>query len=184
MQQAVMITLAVAVALAAIFGYVTVFQQPEPYRFPVTSAAMEPTIKVGSTLLVDLHAYEEDKPQPGEIVLLWIGSHDYRERNVLRLTAVGGQTVRIMDCVQHPAETCGVYVDGTKLEGPAFQRPYYAMGKMMDQSWTVPDGEFFFLGDNNRNSLDSRFYGFFNRESLVGKPYLQILRHGETVEVN
>ena len=38
----------------------------------------------------------------------------------------------------------------------------------------IPKGFFFFMGDNTRESLDSRFFGFVPKENVIGWPILRI----------
>ena len=94
---------------------------------------------------------------------------DRRIRYVKRLIAVGGQTVEIRDG--------SVYVDGEKLTGERFDRTYVANDAQMSYGVSptlVPEGHWFVLGDNTRNSLDSRYWGFVDVRDFIGEPYFRV----------
>ena len=45
----------------------------------------------------------------------------------------------------------------------------YGKGKTSDFYFKVPKGRYFVLGDNRGNSLDSRYFGAFKKNKILGK---------------
>ncbi len=160
-------------AVAAVLAWLTMSYVVVRMRVPTGS--MEPTIRSDSSFFVDKLSFYFREPTQGDIIVFWHNENaSKRVRYVKRLVATEGQTVSIKDCIQNPPETCGVYINGEKLTDPAFDRPYYANGKMRDEEWVVPEDSYFVLGDNSRNSLDSRFWGFVDQTDFIGEPFLRV----------
>lgn len=130
--------------------------------FRVDGSSMEPSLHNGQRLIVDKISYRFSGPQIGDIVVFRYPT-DMKRMFIKRLIGLPGDEILI--------ENGSVYVNGHELEedyinGPttgAFTRNY---GPVL-----VPEGRYFMLGDNRRNSDDSRFpdVGFVPRENIVGK---------------
>jgi signal peptidase I len=100
---------------------------------------------------------------------LGVQTSERRMRYVKRLIAVSGQTVQIRDGA--------IYVDGAKLTGERFDRFYYSDDARLRfgvEPTKVPEGFYFVLGDNSRESFDSRFWGFVDDRDMIGVPYLRV----------
>jgi signal peptidase I len=69
-----------------------------------------------------------------------------------------------------------IYINGKKLNEPYVQHRLEDT-KNFSGTWRVPEGEYFFMGDNRAESCDSRVWGAVPAANLIGTVE-QILRHG------
>ncbi|HEX6990120.1 MAG TPA: signal peptidase I [Bacillota bacterium] len=143
-------TLVIAVALALLIrGFVV-------ESFLVQGSSMEPTLHHGDRLLVNKIAYRIGSPQSGDIVVFHAPLGEDRDY-IKRVIAGPGDRIRIEDGVP--------YVNGEPLSEPYVARP--DDGSMPEM--VIPPGAVFVMGDNRRNSQDSRAFGYVGVEAVVGK---------------
>jgi len=114
----------------------------------VASPSMEPTLKVGTVLILDKFSLSGRTPRRGEIVSFRspVGSsHDL----IKRVIALPGESVEIRDK--------RVFVDGRELREPYVV--HTRAGERLEGDdlgpLTVPDDGVFVLGDNRDESADS-----------------------------
>ncbi len=72
-----------------------------------------------------------------------------------------------------------VYVEGSRLD-----EPYLQPARRDDQfgTWSVPKDHYFLMGDNRRESCDSRRFGSVPFSSVIGR-VTAIIRDGNTISV-
>ena len=78
---------------------------------------------------------------------------------VKRVIGLPGDTLEVKDGL--------VYINGVALEEDyILEAPDYSYGPV-----TIPQGQYFMLGDNRNNSKDSHMwnYPFIDREAIIGK---------------
>jgi len=129
--------------------------------FVVQGPSMEPTLANGERLLVSKMTYRFHRPNRGDVVVLRYPldpSKDY----IKRVVAIGGDTVEL--------RLGRLYVNGKLIEEPYVHEP----GLYNMDSFTVPEGTVFVLGDHRTNSEDSRFFGPVKLELIKGKAILII----------
>jgi signal peptidase I len=167
--------------------------------FQIPSESMENTLLIGDYLLVDKlrygtsgvwdHLMPYRRVQRGDIVVFHYPVNP-AEHFVKRVVGVPGDHLRLLN---HQ-----VYVNGTALQESytryssplheAFRDDFPKIDVPvpgLDGSWwlemkklvedgqlIVPEGEYFVLGDNRDESLDSRYWGFVPRANIVGRPLL------------
>lgn len=124
-------------------------------RVRVENISMMPTLIEGDLLLVNKLAYKLGQPKHGDIVVFHFqGNKD--EDYIKRLIGLPGDVVRVEDGI--------VYVNDHPLI-----EPYISSPPAYEGTWTVPEDNFFVLGDNRNSSSDSHQWGFVPVEHIVGK---------------
>ncbi|MFA4964655.1 MAG: signal peptidase I [Thermoleophilia bacterium] len=152
----------VAVAVALLIQAFLV----KPYRIP--SESMENTLLIGDRVLVDRISWRFSEPRRGDIVVF----HPPFAGPVLikRLVGLPGETLSV--------KNGALYVDGRRLDEPYVRRvdgepvatqPFAnGMPWALAQAYTVPEGNYFVMGDNRIDSGDSREFGPVSRGQFVG----------------
>lgn len=159
----------------------------------ISGASMLPTLLDGDKVWVNKLAYDVkvpftevslasiSDPQHGDIVI--IDSNAAQKRLVKRIVGIPGDTIYI--------QNNAVVINGTPanyevLETEAdsliileelpehvhqarLSRHYYNRTARTFGPVTVPDDQYFVLGDNRDNSADSRVYSFVPREEIIGR---------------
>jgi signal peptidase I len=167
----------------------------EPFRIP--SDSMMPTLLDGDFIFVNKYAYglrlpvinskvvAINSPQRGDVIVFRLPS-DPSTNYIKRLVGLPGDHIVVRDRQlfvngeRMPVRLDGVYQGhghtgariGFEQLGKAEHEVLYLMDRYTrDYEQTVPEGHFFFMGDNRDNSRDSRFpeVGFVPERNLVGK---------------
>lgn len=171
-----------ACAFAVMLGAIWLLRLFVVEPFTIPSGSMLPTIQLGDSLYAEkISLLFEDEPEVGQ-VYTFTNPEDPSETLIKRVIAVGGQTIDLRDG--------DVYVDGVKLDEP------YVHGQQtkamrstagVTYPYTIPEGEFWAMGDNRGNSSDSRVFGSVSYDSLIARAvfrYWPLVRAMEDVEVD
>lgn len=131
----------------------------------VPSGSMETTIPE-DTLLISWqlpYMVSDPTPQRGDIVTFW--SDELGKVLVKRVIGLPGDTITFADGY--------VYINGEKLEEEYL--PVKGVTEC-DESFTVPEGCFFPMGDNRTGSNDARSWAnpYVKVSAILAKPFLVI----------
>lgn len=154
-------TVLIAIALAVFF---------RSYLFAsyvVDGKSMEPTLYDGNLLMVNKMIYDLTDINRFDVIVFHANE---REDYVKRVIGKPGDHLKYNN-------------DQLFINGEAIPEDYLAPfrendGEPLTEDFTledvtgemkVPEGKLFVLGDNRRKSLDSRYFGFVDQSSVVGK---------------
>lgn len=167
----------------------------EPFRIP--SDSMMPTLLDGDFIFVNKYAYglrlpvlntkivPVGEPKRGDVIVFRLPS-DPSTNYIKRLVGLPGDHVQVRNRQVYvngepiPVKLDGIYQGhghsgariGTEHLGEGQHQVLYIPDRYTrDYDAVVPEGHYFFMGDNRDNSRDSRYpeVGFVPERNLVGK---------------
>ena len=137
-------------------------------RLRVEGDSMAPSFLPGQYVLVDRTAYHLRPPRRGDAVTVQHPSLD--EKTLLkRIVALPGERVNLSQGK--------VLINGQPLDGPC-QGEEGSPEDTLGPEWRLGDDEYFVLGDNPSDSLDSRRLGPVKSRWIVGKVRLRLWHIG------
>ncbi len=129
---------------------------PECQSFSISNAAMSPTYNAGQLVVIDTQAYASASPKRGQIVII----NDPRNRGeeiALRIIGLPGETVRLT--------ATQTFINGKLLAEPFVLH----RGTQKPMEMTLAADQYFLMGDNRPQSVDSRAFGPVTRPNILAQ---------------
>lgn len=132
----------------------------------VDGASMENTLHDESYALINAIMVKPENIKRFDIVVA--ESKELDEKIIKRVIGLPGETIQYKDDV--------LYVNGEAIQEDFLDPQFVEQAKKKDNAtlftvdfqYTVPEGEYFLMGDNRLRSTDSRVLGPFPLEDIVG----------------
>lgn len=148
------VPIVIAVILAILINRFLIF------KVKIPSESMVPTLNVGDRLFVT-RVYNPEHLKRGDIVVFY--SEEKNEDMIKRLIGLPGDKV--------------VIKDGTVIvNNETLKENYIGTADNYNGEFIVPEGKYFFLGDNRYWSLDSRYWEdpYIDGSEIKGKAQVKV----------
>jgi signal peptidase I len=155
-QQVCQCVIVASLAMASYFGVSHYILE----SVQVVGVSMVPTLHDSEHYILNRWIYHFREPQRNDVIVLRDPvDHGFA---VKRIIAAAGDSL----CLKHGK----VYVNGMKLSEPylAPGMPTYPCFNLSEQLITCGKDQYFVMGDNRKNSADSRIYGLVPRQNILG----------------
>ena len=121
----------------------------------VPTGSMETTVPTGSQVITT-RCVNKDNVERGDVVVFYSEELDM---------------VLLKRCIGLPGDTVEFDGEGnTYINGEYYDEPYVSSYSDFEGSFEVPEGCYFFCGDNRRSSFDARFWDdpYIEKENVKG----------------
>lgn len=127
----------------------------------IPTESMMFTINPGDHVIVNQIPYYYRDPDRGEIVVF-----KFEDENLIK--RVIGKPNDVINIIDN-----SIFVNGEKFDELSYlknsESTYEFSHSQISFPYQVPEGHYFMLGDNRKNSKDSRYFGPISRESIYAK---------------
>jgi signal peptidase I len=166
-------------SLVSTVVFVIIFTSFVAQATQVPTASMLPTIFVGDHFFLDKIACPGNFPKQ---IRDWLPQREIERGDIIAFRPpekANMTTPFVKRVIGIPGDKIEVRSKIVYLNDVAQEEPYKIhlndpdMGEVQGDNYgpeTVPPDQFFVMGDNRDNSNDSRFWGFVDRHSIIGKP--------------
>ncbi|MCR5108869.1 MAG: signal peptidase I [Lachnospiraceae bacterium] len=129
-------------------------------RTEVKGTSMEPTLYEGDNIMIDKLSYHFRSPKRKEVICFY--SENKKEILIKRVIGLPGETVRI--------EGGGIFIDGKEINDYIGGLNY--AGRAVNDV-VLSEDEFFVIGDNRQDSIDSRYQeiGNIKKDKILGRAF-------------
>jgi signal peptidase I len=124
--------------------------------FRTDGESMQPGLQTDDYVLVNKVVYLFQQPQRGDVIVFHY-PRDIHKDFIKRIIGLPGDTII--------TTSNSVIVDGRTIQEPYISAPF----NFDSHTWKLGASQFFVMGDNRGNSLDSRSWGPLDRRYIIGK---------------
>ena len=134
--------------------------------FIVSGSSMVPTFENGEYLVIDEFSYLLRGPNRGEVIVFRYPK-DPSKFFIKRVIGLPNETLKLT-----PSGVTAIKEDGTEVK---IDESYIKNQSLPDQTIKLGSNEYFVMGDNRPESLDSRVWGPVTSNLIKGRVLLRLL---------
>lgn len=134
--------------------------------FIVRGESMIPAFEDGQYLIIDEITYRKDAPERGDVIVFKYPK-DTSKYFIKRIIGLPGEKVSIANGIV-------TVFSQENQKGKTLSEPYLKAISYENTSETLGANEYFVMGDNRSNSLDSRIWGPLPTKNIVGRVLVRL----------